>query len=222
VLLIDQLESDETFRRFAAASRDGPARPTILVTARDPDNVRRTASVRVDEIIWTEDAPRELADAIERVVGSDLMSEVAAAIGRAPGLPPRLRGALLFACHAEHAPRTVASLAALVGCNRTTLSRQWRAAHASHGMRLQDCLDWLLLVRAAQARLTGLKWEAAAERIGVHLRSLARMTRRLTGSGLRGLDAEPGSGRTTVAERLSVALGAGYASFCPFMPQSVN
>jgi hypothetical protein len=220
VLVIDRLESDDVFGRFAASSRQGRDGPTILVTARDPENVRRTASVCVDEIVWIEDIRRELPDAIRRVVRLDLVGEVAAAVQRAPGLPPRLREALLVACRADPAPRTVASLARAVGCDRTTLSRQWRAGHASRRMRLQDFLDWLLLVRATEARLAGLKWEAAAERVGVHLRSLTRTVRRLTGGGLSGLATEPGAGGTMAAQWIASAFG--NATFCPSVPHNVN
>lgn len=222
VLLITSLCSDEGFDSFVAASRGGPGCPTILVTARDPENLRHAASVCVAEIVWIEEVRRELPTVLDRVVRYDPLREAATALEHAPGVPQRLREALLYACWAERAPRTVTALAKTVGCDRTTLCRQWRATGAAREMRLQDCLDWLFLMRAAQTRAAGVKWHAIADGLNVQLRSLARMARRLTGCGLGNLAGDSHAWGPLVAQRLSAAPSAPSATFCPSSPQNVN
>jgi hypothetical protein len=223
ILVIPCLRSSDAFRRFAAAPNGAAGCRTILVTAPDPENVRHTAAVCLDEIVWIDAARRELPAAIERVLARDPLREAAAMLGRAADVTPRLREALLYACHAERAPRTISGLAAVVGCDRTTLCRHWRAT-VGEGceMRLQDCLDWLLLVRALNARAAGLTWQAVVDRLGVHLRSISRSARRLSGRSLGMLAADPLASGRALTDRFSTFLAAPAATFCPLLPHNVN
>jgi hypothetical protein len=55
--------------------------------------------------------------------------------------------------------------------------------------RLEDLLDWILLVEAVALRPDMQSWAAVAHSLGVHERSLARSARRFLNSGLRNVAA---------------------------------
>jgi AraC-like DNA-binding protein len=114
----------------------------------------------------------------------------AAALRRAAHLPPRLREALALACDDGRAIRTVEKLAAAAGCDRRTLWTHWKNAvndRAGAGLRLQDYLHWVLLLRAAHRKRPSLAWADVAEELGIHPHTLSRLARQLTGTPLREL-----------------------------------
>jgi hypothetical protein len=198
VVLIDRLQADPLFERLAA--RPGAAvHPTILVTDKDPENLRLIRGLTLEEVIWAEEIGHALIPAICRASNAGYLGQVAQAISGAPHLPQRLRTALVHACRSSVPVHSVSELASEVECDRSTLCRQWRSGCGSGAeLRLEDFLDWLTILRAVGRRPPGRKWSAVAEELGMQERTLRRMSRRLLGSGLRGLDVD---GYARVASR---------------------
>lgn len=111
---------------------------------------------------------------------------LSSSLRRAPHLPARLREALALACEEGRNIRTVEKLAAAAGCDRRTLWTHWKHT-VSGGLRLQDFLHWLLLLRATQRKTAARAWADVADEIGIHPHTLGRLARQLTGSSLRDL-----------------------------------
>jgi transcriptional regulator GlxA family with amidase domain len=133
----------------------------------------------------------DAARAFRRVMPSAapaLPASLPATFRHAPHLPPRLREALALACDDRRAIRTVEKLAAAAGCDRRTLWTHWKQSVGRHsGLRLQDFLHWVLLLRAAHRKTASRPWAEVAEEIGIHPHTLGRLARQLTGSSLREL-----------------------------------
>lgn len=190
VVLIDRLHVDPLFERLAAR-QGGAVHPTILVTDKDPENLRLIRSLTLEEVLWVEEVEHALVPAIRRACSAGHLQQVAQTIGGAAQLPRRLRTALVHACRSPACVRSVNDLAAAVKCDRSTLCRQWqRGRSPGTELRLEDFLDWLTILRAVGRRPPGRKWSAVAEELGVQERTLGRMARRLLGSGLRELDVD--------------------------------
>lgn len=119
---------------------------------------------------------------------SAVPAALAPAIRRAPHLPARLREALALACDEARNIRTVEKLATAAGCDRRTLWTHWKHTVGA-GLRLQDFLHWLLLLRAAHRKTAARAWADVADEIGIHPHTLGRLARQLTGSSLRDLAA---------------------------------
>jgi AraC-like DNA-binding protein len=132
-----------------------------------------------------------------------------AALRQAAHLPLRLREALALACDERRCIRTVERLALAAGCDRRTLWTHWKGAVGSaSGLRLQDYVHWLLLLRATHRKTAGLPWSEVADEVGIHPHTLSRLSRQLTGCSLRDLAATGHEGLTQrfEAEVLSVVL----------------
>jgi AcrR family transcriptional regulator len=86
--------------------------------------------------------------------------------------------------------RSVSELAEALGCNRRTLWRHWRLAiGAGVILRLEDVLDWILLLHAAGHKSLGRSWSQVASELQVHPHTLARAAARLARRSLRALTA---------------------------------
>jgi hypothetical protein len=188
VALIDQLHVDPLFKRLAVRP-GGVVHPTILVTDKDPENLRLIRGLTLEDVIWAEEVGHALVPAIHRASNAGYLQQVAAVIDDTPHLPQRLRAALAHACRNRVPVRSVNGLAAAVECDRSTLCRQWQKGRSTRvELRLEDFLDWLTVLRAVGLRPPGRKWSAVAEELGMPERTLSRIARRLLGSGLRELD----------------------------------
>jgi len=209
VILIDRLHTDPLFERLAA--RPGAAvHPTILVTDKEPENLRLIRGLTLEEVIWAEEVGHALVPAIRRASNAGYLHQVARAIGAAAHLPQRLRAALVHACRSSVPIQSVSDLAGEVKCDRSTLCRQWRSGRsAGTELRLEDFLDWLTILHAVGRRPPGRKWSAVAEELSMQERTLGRMSRRLLGSGLRGLDADGYAGVATRFEESALSRIAG-------------
>jgi hypothetical protein len=167
----------------------------VLVTREDADNARCLSGVDVVEVLWLREIENRLAAAVSRACAVGSVARLAAVLDRSDRLPQKLRCALRDACLAQHTPRTVCRLAANAGCHRSTLWTQWRKAMdadeaACPELRLEDVLDWLLLLSAVERKSPELKWADVAYDLGVHEHTVVRMARRLTGSTLRELESD--------------------------------
>lgn len=197
VAIIDQLRGDPLFERLAARP-GGAIHPIILVTDKDPENLRLIRGPTLEEVIWAEEVEHALVPAIRRACSAGHLQQVAEVIDGTPQLPQRLRTALVHACR-NHVPvGSVNDLAAAVECDRSTLCRQWqRGRGIGVELRLEDFLDWLMILRAVGRRSPGRKWSAVAQELGMQERTLSRIVRRLLGSSLRDLNADGYTGVVT-------------------------
>lgn len=209
VVLIDRLHADPLVERLAA--RPGAAvHPTILVTDKDPENLRLIRGLTLEEVIWAEEVGHALVPAIRRARNAGYLHQVAQVIDGAAHLPQRLRTALVHACRSGEPVQSVGDLASQVKCDRSTLCRQWRSGRGPGSeLRLEDFLDWLTMLRAVGRRPAGRKWSAVAEELSMQERTLGRMSRRLLGSGLRGLDVDGYAGVAARFEESALSRIAG-------------
>jgi DNA-binding NarL/FixJ family response regulator len=198
VVLPGEVTADQV-DRLATLQRQHPHHPLVLAVDRDAENLRRLSRLRVAEMVWTEELDRHLWPTLRRARTGGALRRFARRFEGAEWIPARLRQALAAACRSSTPVYTVPQLAALVGRDRRTLWRLWQTTFGPRPpLRLQDFVDWLLLVRAAVLRATGLRWAAVADDLGVHEHTIARTARRLAGRNLRELAA---GGPTEVTRR---------------------
>ena len=133
---------------------------------------------------FPQDSPRST----RRPAGPAVAATLAPSLRRAQHLPARLREALALACDEARNIRTVEKLATAAGCDRRTLWTHWKHTVGA-GLRLQDFLHWLLLLRATHRKTAARAWADVADEIGIHPHTLGRLARQLTGSSLRDLAA---------------------------------
>lgn len=199
----------EPLRRFRARH---PAHPVVLVTQDDPENARCLTSLEV-EVLWVREIEQRLRHAVGRARSQAMFHRMAADLERAHHLPPRLRRALSHACTSPHPLRSVNSLAKAVGCHRGTLWTQWSRAVPAGTLRLEDFLDWVVLIAAVERKEPGVSWAAVANQVQVHQHTLARVARRLAGRTLRELERGGTDVAAQFAERvLPVLLDGGGGS----------
>ena len=210
VLVMASLRDEAAYAQLAALKAAAPAYPVVLVTTRCPDNARELKSLIVEEVLWTCEVGQHLEGTVDRVRRRGVLAQVAAEVGAVPGLAPRLREALLYACTADLPVDGVGALADAVKRDRCTLARQWkRAVGEGPALRLEDCLGWLLLLRAVEARGRLRKWSAVTDELKVHPQTLARLAQRLGGAppaalAAAGTDALLAGFRASVLARLPV------------------
>jgi AraC-like DNA-binding protein len=174
--------------RLRAEARGTPRSPLVLVAPRTALGDALGRSLAVDEVVAKRDADRLLLPAISRATGAAYLRDVGARVQVAQNLPVRLRVALAHACHSAEPVTEVADLAGRVGCDRSTLTRQWhRATQPGDAMRLDEVLGWLVLLRAVARRPPGRKWASVATEVGTSERTLARAARQHIGLSLRAL-----------------------------------
>ena len=200
VAVIPWLAGDPALTHLVLFRTLHPLHPVVLVTRGDIENARDLKALVVDEVVWTQEIDRELADAVGRTCVLNQARRMATAVRACPVLPTKLREALATACESERPIRTVHKLAAAVGCDRRTLWTQWKQVteRAGADLRLQDFLHWLVLLRATGRKSASRSWSAVAQEVGVHPDTLGRLAQQLTGCPLRDLSA---GGQGTVASR---------------------
>ena len=96
--------------------------------------------------------------------------------------------------------------AQLADVSRRALQSQWKSAVGGRAAwRLEDVLDWILLLEAVFRKENRRNWLEVAAELGVHERTLARYARRLVGVGLGEVRAQ----RAVLAARLAEQLTEG-------------
>ena len=168
-----------------------PLAGMVLVITRDADNARLVRDLPVHELIWLQDLEKELWPAVQRAIEARRVEHVAHDVETAPHIPVILRRALAFALRSSGSCTRVRDLTIAVGCDRRMLWRRWRETYGpTPALRLEDVLGWVILLRAAGAKVPGRGWASVASELGVHEHTLARLAQRLAGRTLRGLAAE--------------------------------
>ena len=186
IVVLPWLGQDGVAAQLSSLRARAPFSPLVLVTTKEADNARAIGRVGVEEVVWLHEVEAALAPAVSRAHAHALLRRVASALEHAHRLAPRLRSALVFACCSDAPVRTEAELAQTAGCHRRTLWYHWQRALAGHSpsLRLEDFLDWLIVLRAAGRKTSDRGWRHVAEGLGVHEHTLARLAKHLVGVSL--------------------------------------
>jgi hypothetical protein len=196
VVVIDALQGSTVFQQLIAFKTRVPSYPLVLVTTKDAENARHLKRVVLEEVLWTCEAPQQVCAVVTGLRGKSHLAGVARELESADHVGRHLRTALVHACTSASPVRSIAVLATAVGRNRCTLAREWRrVVGVRPAVRLEDFLDWVLLLRALEIRAAGRKWSAVATGLDVHPHTLSRIALRvggaslsvLAGAGLEGL-----------------------------------
>lgn len=173
-------------RRLGSLKERHPLRPVVLVTSKDADNARALRSMAVDEVVWLSEIESGLWTAVRRARANVSRQRLAGAVDHALHLDRPLQRAIRYACNAERPVRSIGQLAAASGCDRRTLWRHWHdAVDARVSLRLEDVLDWLLLLHAVSRKTPVRSWSSVAAELQIHPHTLGRITARLTSRPLR-------------------------------------
>lgn len=154
----------------------------ILISPRNPDSVRRVSGIRIEAVVWLNEVETNLVPMVQKSRRLEPIRRVTAAVSESQELAVPLRDALLLATHPANPVRTVGGLSQMVGRDRRSLTRQWRAFVGSgHSLTLQTLLGWLTLLEGVARKTPARSWEAVARETGVSVRTLRRLSRRHTG-----------------------------------------
>ncbi|HEX8429959.1 MAG TPA: hypothetical protein VF625_01685 [Longimicrobium sp.] len=187
VVHVEWLPGDPVAAGLGAFRARYPQHRMILVTRWEAENARSLKHVAVDEVVWLREITQQLAPAVSRVCAgrSNPVRCLARPLADAAHLPVALRAALAYACESDRPVSSVQRLASVVDVDRRTLWSQWnRVPGKRAGVRLQDVLHWVLLVRALGRKTPDRRWTEVAAEIGVHPHTLGRFARRYTGRTL--------------------------------------
>lgn len=177
IALIPQLRVDRVIGRLAAFRHRYPTQPLVLATKRDARNLRQIRRLRVDEIVWWQELGGHLPEAVRKAKSTSFLWQQAARFQDTEELPSELRQALTLACRTEQPIRGVGALAEAVGCDRRTLWRQWRQVTSSADIK--ELLGWFQLIQGVAAKTQGKTQQAVARELGISLRSLGPIAKRL-------------------------------------------
>lgn len=180
VVVIEWLRGGELVQRLIQLRTGVPHQPLVLVTAKDADAVRQLSRIRVEEFVWPHEVERGLPAAVDRAAATTPLERIRRALEGLEQLPPRLKRGLVAALTGSRPLLRVEEVADAAGCDRRTLWRELQQLSCP-GLRLQDLLDWIVLLRLGMMKVPGRKWSAIAGELGVHEQSIGRMIQRLTG-----------------------------------------
>jgi hypothetical protein len=212
IAVVEWLQTSPVFSRLTSLKTRLRLRPIVLVTSKDADNARALKDVSVEEVVWLSEVRESLWSAVRRANGHGLLHQVGQAVQRADHLPAVLRDSLAYACHTDRPLHSVTELARTIGRDRRTLWRHWRTAFGSHPpLRLEDVIDWLLLLHAAARKVSERSWAAVAAELKVHQHTLSRTAMRLASRPLQTLAADRPNLATQFDARVLVPLLAGRA-----------
>jgi len=217
IAVVEWLRSSSVFPRLTSLKARFRLQPMVLVTSKDADNARALQGLAVEEVVWLSEIQDALSPAVRRANAGALLQRVGLAIKQAGRLPAALRECLVHACGSDGPVHSVAELAAALGRDRRTLWRHWHGAVAKRvGLRLEDVVDWLLLLHAVGRKVPSRSWSNIAAELHVHQHTLARAATRLAGRSLRALAA---TDQLTLARQFDAAVlgplvGARTRTFC--------
>ena len=168
--------------------RKAPWIPVILLTDRKPGVARQLCNVRVSDIVWFESPSTELRSRIDTICRTTPLPRLADEI-ESSGLPPALRSALAYSLRSTIGLPVpgVKELAAAVCYSPVTLSQEYRVS-VGGVTTLSEFLSALAVARAHLLRLSGLRWEAVAGRLGLTRQTLYRKAKRWPGRTLAQLE----------------------------------
>jgi hypothetical protein len=160
--------------------------PLLLVTPRENFVQSLVDGTRIVDVVWSHDIEACLPTAVMTARATGIRTLVRQAAAQDRRLSPVTRRAIVAATASTQPLRRVADLAVSIGHARSTLWRAW-SGDTDGGLRIEDLLDWLLLVEAMSRKQPDTPWAAIADGLGIHEHTLARIAQRLLGLRLREL-----------------------------------
>jgi hypothetical protein len=167
-----------------------PLPPLVIVTSKNADNALALRWVAAEEVVWLSEVESDLWPAVCRARANAMLVRLAGVVDRALPADRLLATAIAYACRAKPPLRSIRQLAAALACDRRTLWRHWRMASAGRmSLRVEDMLDWFLLLDAVGRKIPGRSWSSIAGELQIHPHTLGRIAGRLAGRPLRTLTA---------------------------------
>ena len=188
--VIAWLRADAAGWRLWRLKERRPAQRVVLVTSREADEGHALWGAPADQVVWLSEIEASLWPAIRLVTTAGSLQRVATRFESAFGADALLGAALQRAFAAPRPFRAMTDLAAACDCDRRTLWRHWHAAVGPGSrLRLEDVLDWVLLLHAVGRKVPGRSWAQVAAELGVSAHTLTRTAARLAGRRLAALAA---------------------------------
>jgi hypothetical protein len=182
VVLVNTRGSLDAAPFLADLRRTRPTLPTLLVTPRAEDVT--TPAEAADAVVWIDAAETELRDQVHRARAARVRRRVSLAVRARTSMPSLQRRTLLELASAPEPFRTVGQLCETLACSRATLWRAWRVNRTDDAARLQDLIDWFVLLEAVSRKHGASTWVDVATSLLVHTHTLDRRARRLVGCTL--------------------------------------
>lgn len=167
VAVLPHLERDPDLAQLGRLCSQSRSVPVVLATRRDAENVRLTARLVLEKIVWITELQTELAPAVRAAQKRRYFQLLAGIVAGQGEFTPLLRQALVLACESRRPFLQVSELAKAVGSDRRTLWDHWHAVPVT-GARphLKDFLGWILMLKVLDLRAAGRSWPRIADRLG--------------------------------------------------------
>lgn len=179
VVLVDAHGDGDAAAYLDRLRAERPLLPALLVAPRAREREARASAQAADGLVWLESADTHLRDGVHRTRAARVRRRVRIATRLRTSMPSLKQRALLELARGASPYRTVAELCAPLACNRATLWRAWHADLGTEKTRLQDVIDWFLLVEAVSRKHSAATWLDVADSLTVHQHTLSRMVRRI-------------------------------------------
>lgn len=178
----------ELFGHLQALRSRRTAGALVLILHRNPRVLRRLKDVIVEEVVWM-DRLDDLPAAVKGAETERRLQRMERRVREADHLPETLVDAVGRTLGSRPPLTSVQELAADLERDRRTLWHHWRNAvdQEESGLTLKGFLDWILLLRGTSMKTESRSWREVADELGVHVRTLRRVSRRRTGRSLREL-----------------------------------
>jgi hypothetical protein len=163
---------------------DAPSLPLGLITSGRRQNSRRTGPVKLDDIVWLEDAERDLLPAVAAATAVvSTVERLARIIGEksACGSGGRVPHTLIQVCRSVPPVPTVGGVAKLAILCEPSLRQKIRAFFGNRPRAASRFLAWLLILSAYDLGRRGLERARIVERLDIDPSTLRREIRQLTG-----------------------------------------
>jgi hypothetical protein len=191
-VVLDRVVTPRTLELVDGLRTRAPRIPRVLVTEHIARHRPNASLTDVDGVIHLFEAAALLGKAVRRIRLGDIRARLRLAASLQVHLPLLFRRIIIAASSGDSLPRTVATLAASLNRGRSTLWKTWSDVHQPTGVRLEDLLDWLLLLDAASQKVDRVTWTDVAASLNIHEHTLARIAFRVTGATLRAVGDDPG------------------------------
>lgn len=180
-----------TTYRISRVREMAPTVPRLLIARKDEYSSHACPTLDVASIVWENEVDRKLRAEIRRVRAGGIRAQVGLVASLDRDLQPVARRALIAVARVSPPVTSVAALAAMMGVSRSALWRAWHEPRGATRCRLEDLLDWLLLVEAVGRKTAAVTWADVSAQVGVHEHTIARIAPRLHGHSVNDLVALP-------------------------------
>ncbi|MGH7475788.1 MAG: hypothetical protein ACRELD_05840 [Longimicrobiales bacterium] len=159
-------------RRFQAMN---PLVPLLLVTSGARENVRLLKDVIVEDVVWCEEAQKQLGPHLESVLAQDPVNRLADLLERGTFFELRLRGVLALALRRSPPFGNLKAWVASTAWKDSWLYEHWPPPLRTAIGTPAEFLDFVLLLRAGQLRLRRTNWQHVAAELVTTTKRLRRI-----------------------------------------------